>query len=91
LPCGFKDFYGIYILGKEGVFRLKMTIDKTKYIIIYSNFFTYYEQDMFIKVGMRMVNNVYNYSGKKKLKEVITIDMAQERLRRLNKFGWSIT
>jgi hypothetical protein len=27
-PCGFKDFYGIYKLRKEGVFRLKMTIEK---------------------------------------------------------------
>jgi len=25
-----------------------------------------------------------------KLKEVITIDMVQERLRQLNNFGWSI-
>jgi hypothetical protein len=28
--------------------------------------------------------------GEEKLKEVITINMAQEKLRRLNKFGWSI-
>jgi hypothetical protein len=28
--------------------------------------------------------------GKEKLKEVITIDMAQERLCQLNNFGWSI-
>jgi len=27
-PCGFKDFYGIYRFKKEGVSRLKMTIDK---------------------------------------------------------------
>jgi hypothetical protein len=27
-PCGFKDFYGIYILRKEGVSCLKMTIKK---------------------------------------------------------------
>jgi len=25
-PCGFKDFYGIYWLCKEGVTRLKITI-----------------------------------------------------------------
>jgi hypothetical protein len=38
-----------------------------------------------------MVSNVYDHSRKKeKLKEVITIDMAQERLRQLNNFGWSI-
>jgi hypothetical protein len=28
-PCGFKDFYGIYKLRKEGVSHLKMIIDKT--------------------------------------------------------------
>jgi hypothetical protein len=27
-PCGFKDFYGIYWLCKEGVTRLKITIEK---------------------------------------------------------------
>jgi hypothetical protein len=30
-------------------------------------------------------------SREEKIKEVITIDMVQERLCRLNKFGWSIT
>ncbi len=45
-PCGFKDFYIIYKLRKEGVSRLKMIVDKAKYITMYSNFFTYYEQDM---------------------------------------------
>jgi hypothetical protein len=28
--------------------------------------------------------------GEEKLKEIITIDMAQERLRQLNIFGWFI-
>jgi hypothetical protein len=28
--------------------------------------------------------------GEEKLKEIITIDMAQERLHQLNIFGWSI-
>ncbi len=29
-PCGFKDFYGIYRLKKEGVTHLKMIIGKKK-------------------------------------------------------------
>jgi hypothetical protein len=45
-PCGFKKIYGIYKLRKEGVTHFKMIIEKEKYIIMCSNFFTYYEQDM---------------------------------------------
>jgi hypothetical protein len=29
-PCGFKDFYGIYWLKKEGVTHLKMIVGKKK-------------------------------------------------------------
>jgi hypothetical protein len=45
-PCRFKDFYIICRLRKEGVSRLKIIVDKVEYITMYSNFFTYYEQDM---------------------------------------------
>jgi hypothetical protein len=59
-PCGFKKNYGIYKLRKEGVSRLKMTIEKTKYILMYSIFFTYYEQDMAkSKLVVNNYNNVY--------------------------------
>jgi hypothetical protein len=59
-PCGFKDFYGIYKFRKEGVSRLKMTIEKTRYILMYSIFFTYYEQDMAkSKLEVNYYNNVY--------------------------------
>jgi hypothetical protein len=60
LPCGLKDFYEIYKLRKEGVSCLKMLVDKTKYITMYSNFFTYYEQDMAkSKLIVNYYNNVY--------------------------------
>jgi hypothetical protein len=61
-PCGFKDFYGIYRLRKEGVTRLKMIVKKEKYIIMYSDFFNYYEQDM---EKSKLVVNYYNivYQG----------------------------
>jgi len=42
-PCGFKDFYGIYWLRKKEVTHLKMIVEKTEYIIMYFNFFNYYE------------------------------------------------
>jgi hypothetical protein len=59
-PCGFKDFYEIYKLRKEGVSRLKMIVRKTEYIIMYFNFFTYYEQDMAkSKLIINYYNNVY--------------------------------
>jgi hypothetical protein len=59
-PCGFKDFYGIYGLEKERVSHLKMIVKKKKYIIMYSNYFTYYEQDMAeSKLVVNYYNNVY--------------------------------
>jgi hypothetical protein len=59
-PCGFKDFNGIYWFRKEGVTHLKMIIEKTEYIIMYSNFFTYYEQGMEkSKLVVNYYNNVY--------------------------------
>jgi hypothetical protein len=45
-PCGFKDFYGIYRLRKGGVTCFKMIIKKVEYLIMYFNFFNYYEQGM---------------------------------------------
>ncbi len=64
--CGFKDFNGIYQLKNEWVSLLKMIIERENiYIIMYSNFYIYYEQNMeksklteliitimFIKIGM---------------------------------------
>jgi hypothetical protein len=35
LPCRFNDFYRIYKHTKEGVSRLKMIVDKTKYITMF--------------------------------------------------------
>jgi hypothetical protein len=59
-PCGFKDFYGIYWLRKEGVTHFKMIIKKIEYIILYFNFFTYYEQGMEkSKFVVNNYNNVY--------------------------------
>jgi hypothetical protein len=45
-PCGFLKNCGIYKLRKEWATRLKMTIENAEYIIMYSIFFIYYEQDM---------------------------------------------
>jgi hypothetical protein len=61
-PCGFKDFYGIYWLRKEEVTRLKMIVKITKFIIMYFNFFNYYEQGM---ARSKLVVNYYNnfYQG----------------------------
>jgi hypothetical protein len=56
-PCGFIDFYGIYRLRKEGVNHFKMIIEKAEYIIMYFNFFTYYEQAM---EKSKLVVNYYN-------------------------------
>jgi hypothetical protein len=62
-PCGFKDFYGIYWLRKEEVTRLKMIVEKTEYIIMYFNFFNYYEQGM-AKSKLIIVNHYNNvYQG----------------------------
>jgi hypothetical protein len=36
----------MYRLKKEGVTHFKMIVEKEKYIIMYSNFFNYYEQSM---------------------------------------------
>ncbi len=53
---------GIYWLRKEGVTRLKMTVEKVEYIIMYSNFFNYYEQGM---AKSQLIINYYNnvYQG----------------------------
>ncbi len=56
-PCGFKDFYGIYKLRKKKVSHLKMIVKKIEYIIMYSNFFIYYEQDM---AKSNLIINYYN-------------------------------
>jgi hypothetical protein len=70
---------------------------------MYYNFFIYDEQDMAKSELVVNNNNVYQgwhkrwwamstiTPGEEKLKEVITIDMAWERLSQLNRFGWSIT
>jgi hypothetical protein len=59
-PCGFKDFYIIYRLRKESVYHFKMIVKKVESIIMYSNFFTYYEQDMAkSKLVVNNYNNVY--------------------------------
>ncbi len=70
---------------------------------MYSNFFNYYEQSMENpKLIVNYYNNIYQgwhewwwamstiTQGEGKLKEVITIDMAQRRLCQLSNFGWSI-
>jgi len=59
-PCGFKDFHIIYRLRKENVYHFKMIVKKVEYIIMYSNFFTYYEQDMAkSKLIINYYSNVY--------------------------------
>jgi hypothetical protein len=59
-PCGFKDFYGVRIFKKRNVNHLKSTINGAKYLIMYSNFFTYYAQDMAKStLVMNYYNNVY--------------------------------
>jgi hypothetical protein len=57
LLCGFKDFYGVNNFLKRSVNHLKLTIDGAKYVIMYSNFFTYYAQDM------AKSKSVVNYYG----------------------------
>ncbi len=56
-PCGFKDFYGIYRLRKEGASCLELIVKNILYIIMYSNFFSYHEQNM---AKSKIVINYYN-------------------------------
>ncbi len=101
LPCGYTYLMGVYKIEKKHSKVNKMIVLGAKQVLVFSNLFTYYEQDI---TKSMIILDYYNkgYEGHYEkwqimiiveredewMKEIITIEEAKQTLRINYNYGW---